>query len=319
MARIGIKRCYPGIPHISRYMAFKTVISSLHNTTETSGSTEVAFDTDSFLIGVDSHASRSLSNDKHHFKNYRPVHQNKIIEGVGGNLIIKGVGTIVWRIEDDAGQVHKIEIPNSFHVPNLQQCILSPQHWAQEARDHFPSDNGTFAVTQANAEILYWDQKRYKRTIPFDKTTNTPRFRSAAGASKYQAFEAIFNAAHHEKRYVCCRMDHRHSLRPQLIRTPEERPVEDNIAQYVSKSKQMKSIQDDIELTDRDNLQSELLQWHHRLGHLSFRTIKAMAMFNILPSRLKDCRIPMCATCKFGAMTRKPWRQKSKNNRIKVR
>lgn len=128
-------------------MAFKTVISSVQDSTEVNDHTEVAFDTDSFLIGVDSHASRTLSNDKQHFKHYRPVHSNKTIEGVGGNLMIKGIGTIVWKIEDDAGQVHQIEIPNSFHVPSLQQCILSPQHWAQEAQDHFPLDNGTFAIT----------------------------------------------------------------------------------------------------------------------------------------------------------------------------
>lgn len=201
----------------------------------------------------------------------------------------------------------------------MEQCILSPQHWAQEARDHFPLDNGTFAVTQANAEILYWHQKKYKRTIPLDKATYTPRFRSAPGASKYRAFEAVFEKVHDQKRYVCCRTVHRNPLRPQLIQTPEDRFAENNIAQYASKSKQMKMVQDDIELTDRDNLQSELLQWHNCLGHLSFRTLKAMTMFNILPTRLKTSRVQMCTTCKFGAMTRKPWRKKSQNYRIKVR
>ena len=59
------------------------------------------------------------------------------IEGIKLGLDIKGRGTFKFKIEDDNGKMHKIKIPNSLFVPDLKRCLLSPQHWVQEAKDNY--------------------------------------------------------------------------------------------------------------------------------------------------------------------------------------
>ena len=66
----------------------------------------------------------------------------------------------------------------------------------------------------------------------------------------------------------------------------------------------------DTETITADDPQAELLRWHYRLGHASFKLIKLLSALAILPRRLKDAKTPKCAGCIFGAMHRRPWRTK---------
>jgi hypothetical protein len=50
------------------------------------------------------------------------------VEGIKSGLDIKGTGTFKFKIKDNNGMTHKIEIPNSLYVPELKRCLLSPQH-----------------------------------------------------------------------------------------------------------------------------------------------------------------------------------------------
>jgi hypothetical protein len=52
------------------------------------------------------------------------------------------------------------------------------------------------------------------------------------------------------------------------------------------------------------------MQWHHRLGHLSFAKLKKLAILGEIPKRLAKVKPPVCAGCLFGAMTKIPWRGK---------
>ena len=94
----------------------------------------VSFDSDSFRIGVDNHASFSMANSPHLFQDLRLIEQGTQVHGIGTGLQVKGTGTFVMRINDDDGKTHVIKIPNSLYLPNLKGCLLSPQHWAQEAK-----------------------------------------------------------------------------------------------------------------------------------------------------------------------------------------
>ncbi len=49
-------------------------------------------------------------------------------DGIGKGLAIQGKGTFKFSIKDNEGRVHTIKIPNSHYLPELRQCILSPQH-----------------------------------------------------------------------------------------------------------------------------------------------------------------------------------------------
>ena len=59
-------------------------------------------------------------------------------------------------------------------------------------------------------------------------------------------------------------------------------------------------------------VQQELMDWHHRLYHLSFSKIFKLAELGHLPKRLLDCKgkLPLCVACQFGTAHRRPWRTK---------
>ncbi len=115
------------------------------------------------------------------------------VEGIQGGLGSKGTGTFKFHIEDDKGGVHLIKIPNSKYVPDLKVCLLSPYHWAQKAKDHYPVPKGT--MTDADkALILIWNQQKYRQTIPYHPLTNTPSSHTAPASCTYRAFVALFEA-----------------------------------------------------------------------------------------------------------------------------
>jgi hypothetical protein len=92
---------------------------------------DVIFDSDSFLIQIDSNASRSISNDKSHFESIEYLDANDpagILGPTGERSPIKGKGTIKWKIEDDNGVVHTIKLKNALYVPAFKTCLLCTQH-----------------------------------------------------------------------------------------------------------------------------------------------------------------------------------------------
>jgi hypothetical protein len=115
----------------------------------------IRFDTDSFVIGVNTFASITLGNHPDQFEDLK-MHKDTEVEGIKGGLDIKGTGTFKFHIKDDKGGVHLIKIPNSKYVPDLKVCLLSPHHWAQEAKDHYPVKKGTRMEEDDEALTLIW-------------------------------------------------------------------------------------------------------------------------------------------------------------------
>ena len=46
----------------------------------------------------------------------------KVANGV--NMAIKGKGTVTWKLEDDDGVVHKINMSNALCVLTLEHCFV---------------------------------------------------------------------------------------------------------------------------------------------------------------------------------------------------
>ena len=77
-----------------------------------------------------------------------------------------------WHWLDDDGKDHAIDIPNTLYCPTLPfVCLLSPQHLAKESNDHHPSPDGTWLATYSDHMVLFWSQRKAKRTIPLSSTT----------------------------------------------------------------------------------------------------------------------------------------------------
>ncbi len=164
----------------------------------------ICFNTDSFVIGVDTFASITLGNHPDQFEDLK-MHYNTEVEGIQGGLGIKSTGTFKFHLEEDKGGVHLIKIPNSKYVPDLKVCLLLPHHWVQEAKDHYPVPKGTNTNTNDEALTLIWNQQKYRRTIPYHPLTNTPSFRTAPASRTCRAFVALFEAAeaqYHQREHI---------------------------------------------------------------------------------------------------------------------
>ena len=76
----------------------------------------------------------------------------------------------------------------SLYLPDLKQCLLSPQHWAQEA-----GDGQTWMGNFARECVLNWHGGG-KKTVLFDPSTNTPIFTTAPSSRAYRTFATAFEA-----------------------------------------------------------------------------------------------------------------------------
>ncbi len=147
----------------------------------------VCFDSDSYPIGVDNHALRCMANAPHLFED---LHLNKDkgqVDGINSGLDIAGQGPFKISITDNDGKSHAMKIPNSLYVPKLRRCLLSPQHWVQEA-----GDEQTWMGNYRDRCVLNW--RGGKKTVPFQPITNMLVFYTAPSSCSYHAFTATFEA-----------------------------------------------------------------------------------------------------------------------------
>jgi hypothetical protein len=82
------------------------------------------------------------------------------VEGIKSGLVIKGTGAFKFKNKDDNGMTHEIKIPNRLYVSELKRCLLSPQHWVQEAKDNFPRPKGTRMSQNDGFYYVYWNQAK---------------------------------------------------------------------------------------------------------------------------------------------------------------
>jgi hypothetical protein len=113
----------------------------------------IQFDSDSYLIRIDTHASRCMADTPNLFKDLKLGDVGEV-EGIKSGLDIKGTRTFKFKIKGYNGMMHKIKIPNSLYVPELRRCFLSTQHWVQEAKDKYPRPKGTWTKQDDEHYIL---------------------------------------------------------------------------------------------------------------------------------------------------------------------
>jgi hypothetical protein len=131
-----------------------------------------------------------MVNKAHLFEDLRLNKDKGQVSGIGNGLAIAGKGTFKFNIKDDEGTQHTIHIKNSLYVPDMMRCLLSPQHWAQEA-----GDKQTWMETKREWPydcVLHWNGG--KKTIPHQPSTNVPVFYTASSLTRYGAFVATFEA-----------------------------------------------------------------------------------------------------------------------------
>jgi hypothetical protein len=119
-------QCFSGLPTWAHsHLAFQS------KATLQLASPPVRFDSDSYPIGVDSHASKCMANKPHLFEGLRLNKDKGQVDGISDGLEIAGKCTFKFNITDNEGKQHTIRIANSLYAPKMRRCLLSPQHWVQ--------------------------------------------------------------------------------------------------------------------------------------------------------------------------------------------
>jgi hypothetical protein len=89
---------------------------------------------------------------------------------------------------------HEIKVPNSLYIPELRRCLLSPQHFVQEAKDNYPRPKGTRMDQDNEYYSLNWGQAKYRKSIPYNPLTNVLILNNAALSRIYGVFATTFEA-----------------------------------------------------------------------------------------------------------------------------
>jgi hypothetical protein len=117
------------------------------------------------------------------------------IEGIKSELDIKSMGTFKLKINDDNDMMLEIKIPNSLYVPELNWCLLSPQHyWVQKAKDNYPRPKGTRMGQDDEFYYLCWGKAKYRKSIPYNPSINIPIIYTSTLSRAYRAFATTFKA-----------------------------------------------------------------------------------------------------------------------------
>jgi GAG-pre-integrase domain len=273
-------------------------------------SNTIRFDTDSIPVKVDNCCTRTMSG----FESDFIPGTMKVLVGVNvygfadSKSQITHTGTIGWKISDDEGMDHDICVPNSYYVPGCRARLLSPQHWAQEVNDNFPSIDGTWCATFHDRVVISWQQRRFKKTILLDKSRNNVAMMwTAGGINKFVAFRNMLSNVS-----VC--YDATIAENETMIdKQYDDRHVWDTLYNVNHEGDDVLGIEGVSKASIHTENSQELLEWHIRLGHMPMSRLQKLAAEGVMPSRLAKCKIPICAGCMYGKMARKPWKTKNSN------
>ena len=299
-------------------------IISMSSTTQFHHS--VPTDTDSEAIGVDNRASACISHKIDDFID--ELHDtNRVIIGFNGSRTsnIK-TGTLRWNWTDDEGISHSHIIPNSFYCPSGGVRLLSPQHWAQETSKNRRTPNPPSCITTSQYIQLIWGENKYRKTIPLGLKDNVGTMYSSPGYERFHTFCAEADIDHNDidENITCFEctsiledevddkviVDSNITIQPHKPKYDAHFTNEDDNNALVSQ----------LELERKLESQSlQLLQYHHRYGHVPFARLKQMASNGIIPHHLKNARTPACTACLYGRATKRKWRHKTPQNQAKIR
>ena len=145
------------------------------------------FDSDSQALMLDDGALACITNDKNDFIE-PPQWVDRNVKGIKGHAKATHRGTNKWHMEDNNGLVHVMVITGAYFIPEASTRILSPQHLAQQADNHYPSEEGTGALTTSKSIMIFWSQRHFSKTVPLDPKTNVGLTMTASGSQSFRAF-----------------------------------------------------------------------------------------------------------------------------------
>jgi transposase InsO family protein len=323
-----------------RIMAAAVILAMAANSQQIrSVSQSGPFDTDSALVGMDSRASGCITHDRADCGTLKEC--NRRIKGFGGVRQFRVWSTTIkWSIDDDDGRTHLFKIPNSFYIPDGDVRLFSPQHWAQ-TRKGVDKRGGAGEVTTAINTTLFWENGKYKRTIPIDRDgNNVATFRLSPGYKNYEKYCGEIGLDDEEKSDepitltdlgLTCQEA---SLISDDEREPELETKKDETTEWVEpdqtnnkarefdlngpETEEGKEVAPAVILDEEDRIEesptAELLKIHHAYDHTPFPKLQEMAKQGVIPKKLAKCNVPVCSACQYAKATKRKWRSRTSKN-----
>jgi hypothetical protein len=87
-------------------------------------SNQACFDSDSFTIGGDNHASYCCYVNSPHLLDNLVLSNKGTVDGINDDFAINGRRTFKFTIGEDNGRQHNICIPESLYIPGMKKCLL---------------------------------------------------------------------------------------------------------------------------------------------------------------------------------------------------
>ena len=310
------------------------------------------FDTDSVPICIDTGASYCSTTSTNDFLPGTKVRCEITVKGLGEQQATSK-GTVRWRFQDDVGQQHSFDIPDVLHLPHLPHRLLSPQHWAQTFQKgahcdtrgdflrlewgsgrykrtiHFGCNNIAMIHT-APGYCEYAAAKQ--KNEPLNKETGRPTvcfpvqvYDDDYTTEDFPDVTHFDTEAERSERSASVdaqpeTMRHTDPIRvaPNCINTEAIQPIQEVrpiVIDFMDNEQAAPQQRPELPI---DDPRTELMRWHRRLGHMPFSKLQHMARRNILPGRLAIIDPPTCAACIYGTQTRRPWRVKGQQNKIRI-
>ena len=115
---------------------------------------------------------------------------NPAIKLFGGERAINVYkGAIVCKWCDNAGAIHRFNIPNSYYVLDGKCRLLSPQHWDKtQVITSYKQREGKGETTIYYKYVLFWNNVKYKLDVYLGLNENVTTFYLALGYNKFQIF-----------------------------------------------------------------------------------------------------------------------------------
>jgi GAG-pre-integrase domain len=304
---------------------------------------------DSTWLGVDTLSTYCLTNDENDFiESPHKMDQNIVgINGITSKTKVTKVGHGRFTIIDDNGATCKLDIPELYLCTTVPYKIISPQHldnqWRQRKMGSFHE------CTNGSGTMIEWidtDGNKHKKTIEHNNRSGIPVCYTAPKYSKFKKYLQTNGQIHSNAKLLINMLAHgdksggskNEPIRQvdqfgQVIRPAEEHLIDTNINtmdKHDTNKEELRNQPITFEVDDINNEnttiqhdefqdltpKSEKLLWHYRLGHVPFKVINKLANQGALPKRLASAPDPMCSSCMFGRLTKRPWRTKGSTNQV---
>ena len=135
----------------------------------------------------DDGASASITNDLQDSM-WRLTPITRKVKVIAGSAEAMYRGTVKWKIEDDNNKDHTFTLPNTYYIANTPTRILSPQHFTQQMQDHKPHAEGTGCTTTSTTIVIFWNKRKFTKTVKLDPKLNITMTNTAPGIKQYKSY-----------------------------------------------------------------------------------------------------------------------------------